>query len=606
MKQWIRVGCVALLAWLCACCDTETKPTDAPVTSPGDTVYVDIAAQEGGTGSQEHPLRSLAEAMQTQIPTIVVAQGAYELPATWEGGHSLSIKGAGPQNTFLLSAEGTAWRSTDGLGFADMSFLGPMAITGDGSMTQVTFNGATAGLHWSSAQSVDLTDLNVIKGQGLTLEGIAEVEITALMLEENRVGLSATSIESLSIEEASLRSNIEVAMSLTDSTTTLREVEIADTVAAAQDGGNPGGDGVRVQGGALTWDGGGVQRSADRGIAINNATATLQGLNLRVSQRPLLAVSEGAVVEGEDLSVADGQACLFANQASLTLHQTEVQNCNLGMLAGEGATVSVTESSFVRCAGGHISLTGADIKGTFTNTRMDGSAETCFSAAGTALTVEIKDSTLENCVGQAIGALGVPDLVVTGTTIRHVTPDPVFMVADGIGLVDSAGRLERNIITETEGKGVGLLRSSGQLIENTIMQTGDGGISMVDPGAEASLIKDNTISNVRAVGVLVFGAEAVIEENLITDIELNPEEGLGDGVLFGTGAQVTVLNNTIMDVDANGVLIVDGARGEVRGNTISGSGQYGVREYCQEEGSQVMVMDNVLTDNARGEMQLCQ
>jgi parallel beta-helix repeat protein len=100
-------------------------------------------------------------------------------------------------------------------------------------------------------------------------------------------------------------------------------------------------------------------------------------------------------------------------------------------------------------------------------------------------------------------------------------------------------------------------------------------------------------------GVLVEEeASAVIRDNLITDIRRDPlsVDQTGIGVWVDTGAEASILDNTIVRYQKGGIVLLDeGTRAFISGNTIKGEG---ATDKIAQNGVQVAVgAEAVITDN---------
>lgn len=126
-------------------------------------------------------------------------------------------------------------------------------------------------------------------------------------------------------------------------------------------------------------------------------------------------------------------------------------------------------------------------------------------------------------------------------------------------------------------------------------------------GAATTTVRGCTIEQASAAGVFVSEGRATVDGNVITGTRLLASEGLGEGVVFGLGASVDVLDNTIEQSAGAGVTFFSGASGTVDGNRLTGNRGRGIQEYCIDEVASPVVVggSNVFADNALGDVERC-
>lgn len=595
-RAWIGVLCLWALSGCGGVAESQKE-------SPGEVAHVDAAAPPGGDGSEAAPFQGLEAALAAGRARVRLSPGAYVMPASWSFGDTVSVEGDGDGEALLVGAGAVVWEATQGVSLRGVTVNGALELRGDWSLEEVEVRGASGALVAQGGAEVSLRRVSFAEGGGLRLRQVQVARLEEITLEGTRGGVLVEDVGALTWTNGALRGVLGPGVSLLRSTGTLKEVNVHGT----RQEGEVGGDGIVAQESALVIEGGSVLDSADRGVIYRDATGRLVGVSLREAVRPLLSVTEGAVVEAEALSIGPGGACVFVAGGTLRASGQTIQSCGTGILVSQGSALTLEDSTVRGCAGGAISLNGAGIKAEVRRSTLEGSAQTCVSVSNTQEEVVLEGNTIRDCQGQGIGALLSGGLVIRGNQISAVAPDPVFQVADGIGLVDSGARIEGNTIEAVQGRGVGLLRSTAVAQDNTIRGAEEGGISVVDPHPTPATLRRNHIEDVRAVGILIFGAQAEVEGNEVLMTRLKPADGLGDGIVFGEGAEVTVAGNTLGGGALNGLVFFGGARGTVRGNTFSGNGHYGVREHCLGDLNMVTIEnDNVFSGNTLGEIARCQ
>jgi hypothetical protein len=219
--------------------------------------------------------------------------------------------------------------------------------------------------------------------------------------------------------------------------------------------------------------------------------------------------------------------------------------------------------------------------------------------------VSLTDVNIDGCVGSGVSVTETPSASLERVTVSNVAPDPIFNVADGINVIDSAASVIDSTVSDTEGMGIAMIRATVQLERNVVTRTGSTCINLLDPGVERSLVADNDLSWCTGGGVIVFNAQVDVTGNEIGNVAQDLAVGLGEGVAFGTGAEVLVDGNLIEDCELNGVSFFEGATGAVNNNTIRRSGQSAVLEICGAEPNVVTFEGNVLEDNV-ADFRLCQ
>jgi len=513
----------------------------------GTTVYVDAKAAAGGDGSEQHPLRTVREALELKrsFDTIIIASGGYAVPASWSFASALTVTGANDSVTTLTAEtadERIEWTASAPLSLSSLSFAAPFSFS-DGELTL----------------------------QSITVSGVTGP-----------------------------------ALKLTDATTTAKTLSVS---AVTEIDGEVGtGDGVDVTGGSIDWDGGSVSATPDRALVLRTTTATLESLNLTSTDRAPLTVSAKATVTANSITIDKSRIAVFVDDASLVLSNATISNASTaGLLASADSKTTLTDSTLSDCPEGHVSVIAQGSSLTLERNKLLSAANnSCVSVAQTDGEVIIRDNVVNGCAGGGINLSALDGAVVEGNTIKNITPDPIFKeIADGISLLDASATVSKNTVSDTDGNAIALIRGYGTIEGNIIGPLESVGISVIEKAPQRALVKGNTIVKARAAGVLVLLAEADVENNNISETRFVSAEGLGDGIAFGQGADVKVTDNNVFDNATNGIVFLDGATGQISDNKLTENLLYGIREFCTGPTNTVTVGENMISGNGAGPTNLC-
>ncbi len=587
MKRILGVVALSVVAFLSGCSDDEGDNTQPP-PAPGDELFVDGGAAAGGNGSQALPFKTLEEALAVEGATrITLLPGTYTAPAQHTFAQDLTIEGTGTMESVLI-APGTdpvAWQMDAALTVRKVALFVSLEATGTAlTLEEITSASGGKAVAATGLEALSIMDATIANSGGLLLEDVAQV----------------------SLEKVSLSDIQGTAITANNTALTLSQVDIETTVALEDDAA----DGIRLVGGSLDYNQGAVLAAADRSIALTmGAIGTLQDLRLEGAERATLFITEDSQATGDDVVAGQANICVFVRGAgaSLTLDNSEIGPCGAGgiFISDEGQ-IDVDGLQISDCGGGHLSFLGGG-GGVVENSTLTDAAESCINISGQPQTLELRGNTISNCVGVGIGTLSTTGIIIEGNTLSQITPDPVFAeVAHGISLVDSQASIDNNEIFNTDQNGVSLLRSAASLTNNRLHDTRGAAISVVDPADfERTNITGNTITDVRAGGVVVFNAQANIADNTIENVAVDLGVGLGDGVVFAVGANAEVSGNTITGCANNGVLFSEGASGNIDNNVLRDNGQFGILEFCGEL-NDVELGENTFENNGQGDTRLCE
>lgn len=270
-------------------------------------------------------------------------------------------------------------------------------------------------------------------------------------------------------------------------------------------------------------------------------------------------------------------------------------------------TYSTTEVFPITISTANLTLKGAQfgVDPTEEGARPDESAESIIDATGatgnaveiTASGVTINGFTVKNATaGKAAIVVGNPDSTHTSITTDNVTISNNILTANkrGLGIYDNKESLAENnrIVDNTDiAIYLGAVESTTEIRGNTITgnhAAGPFGAITVSMGAKYPLtqptIINNYISNNGENGIVIYGASAIIQGNIITGHNSNltgaGTAGIGfyfqpEGVPTAIVEGNTITNNGY-DVACSGGIRLAQAAPIIRGNTISANNPCGI------------------------------
>jgi len=588
---------------------------DAEPLPEGCHLWVAEGAPAGGDGAPSRPLPTLAAALQLVEAdcTLHLAKGLYRLPSRVAAPGRLIIEGASRAHTLLAGREAGAGAWFEGMGALELRRLTLQAYLDvqlrSVQIAQLSLGGPDSGLRISGADGLQVQSLSVAGGGGLHVESVKQLSLSAASFTGPAARLRLVDVSSAELSELSFTDVSGPALVLEQTRASLDGLlieRVADDPADAA----LGGDGVVVQGGGLALANAEIRQVADRGLVFDGAEGTVTALNASGSGRGLIMTLGGSQVHVQQSTLEDSGVLLYVSAAELVVDGSELRRgTTAGLLGGQGAVVRIVDSTFEDCPQGHISLLGEGSAGTIERCTFRNAAQaTCLSFSNTAGELRVLDNTIQACAGGGVDALRVADLQVRGNAISDIRFDVLFgTVANGISFIDSMGSAADNDIFDSLGTGVSTLRSVILIESNRIGPVDSSGISVVDPSPEPTVVSQNTITAATGTGVVVLATLAEVRSNRIEDTVRDASSGLGDGVAFGMGGDVVVADNTCVGNIFNGVIFMDGARGQVQGNHLQDNGMFGVMEFCMQglAPNEVTVSGNTFEGNRLGEVERC-
>lgn len=591
------------------------QPEDSGGPPTGCELWVAEGAAAGGDGTVEHPLPTVAAALEVVDPdcTVHLAKGLYRLPSRITPQGTLRIEGTAQMYTIIEGPEAGAGAWVDGRGALELERATLRAHLDlhlpRVQLRHLSLRGLDAGLRIGPGETLDVGELTAAGSAGVHIDSVKQVTVAGARFEGPQARLRLVDIREALLDELSFTGVAGPALVLQEVGATLAGLILRD-IGDNPDDAELGGDGLVVKGGGLDLQRVELEGVSDRGLVFDGAVATVSGVAASDAGRGLLMVLAGSEVHVRESTFADAGVLLYANGAKL-----QVDDCALsrgstaGLLGGQGAIVQVSDSSFTDCPQGHISLLGAGSAGTFErNVFREAAAASCVSVSHTAGPLRVRDNTVQGCAGGGIDAMQVVDLEITGNELSDIRFDVLFgTVANAISLIDARGRVASNDILDSLGTGISTLRAVAQIESNRIGPVDSSGISVVDPSPEPTVVANNTIVRAVGTGVVVLNTLAEVRDNHIEGTLRDPSAGLGDGIAFGMGGDVLITGNSCEGSVFNGIIFMDGAHGAVRGNHLQGNGMYGVMEFCMAglAANEVEVSDNTFEGNRLGEVERC-
>jgi hypothetical protein len=307
----------------------------------------------------------------------------------------------------------------------------------------------------------------------------------------------------------------------------------------------------------------------------------LRGSQVGISDGPGFATGVANIVDVLIVGTGPGQRGVeIANSTgTYAFEQLQLQDLtNDGIvLAADGGSVSVKDSTFTNIQDRAFIASGDDSRGVITASTFQGTDGTAVDAAGDGARIVLTSSTVADTIGVAVRASGNASAVqITDTLIATTGSTAVDsgLIVSGTGAVIAATRL----IIETTGSDAAVLSGQGgilSLVDSTIDLAGGNGIFVSGSGARLSVTGSSTISNSEFDGIRSTGQDAKI---LVQDSAVVGSGGNGisiAGTLASTETQATILRSTIRQSGNTGIYAenVNGTDEVVQvfGSTINGA-----------------------------------
>ncbi len=533
------------------------------------TVYVDVAAAEGGNGSQDAPLSSIQAGLDAAGDAgggmVAVAAGSYA--ETLELGYShagVHLAGRCQELVIIDASEGGS--QTPGIHVdAKSAEVGIWGVTVSGSRY-----------------------VGVLVGSGtLTLRGSKVEGSEYLGIVAYQAGLSAAA---LALESCEVWENGLAGVIVYGSSTSATLLDSTIQGSAPGEGGEYG-YGINVYDGAsLEVEACQVWENASAGIlaAGTGTSVTLLRTSFRDTQRNAdgighgIEVYGGANLEAEDCEVAgNAQTGVLAMDSGTTirLRETSIQDTlpdengfhGYGIQVGGGANLEAEscEVAGSRMAGvlAYDSGTTVALRDTAVrDTRPDGNGEFGFGIlgeTGASLEVEACELTENSAVGVLARDAGTT-VALRETSIQGTLPDGNgefgygLQISEGASLEAESCAVSANtaagVVAYDAGTAVALRDTNIQgTLPSEIWQCGFG----VEVGDGATLAAESCeVAENTEMGLAVFGdgSSASLVETTIRDTKPNAKGGYGYGIEVGVGASLSAQSCVVEGNTALGVL----------------------------------------------------
>jgi hypothetical protein len=274
-----------------------------------------------------------------------------------------------------------------------------------------------------------------------------------------------------------------------------------------------------------------------------------------------------------------------------------------GVSGSEGASVQIDRNHFEDLVGSAVTLIGPFTSNVTDNLIEGGCDDGAISVQWAGAEVLVGWNEIRGVSWSGISFSGVTDALVVGNIIEEVQLDPWFgTAAEGISMMDAAGDVYGNQITDVLGIGIDLHRMDGDVFDNTIIGSLGGGIRISGTGLEPPLRITNNVSNENVgYGVIAMEADVVISDNQLSHNDYNTD-GFGDGVALMTDTTAEVTGNECRGNQASGIMAIDNVTATVAGNSIINNDGYGIWVHCENaalgiRASDVLVGENTFEDN---------
>ncbi len=576
----------------------------------GSAVYVDIAAAEGGDGSEAAPFASIQAGVDLAGDRggglVAVAAGTYVDPISMGGAHDgvtlagrcrelvtvdrtgggdvPGIEVSGSRKPPSIGIEGLTVIGSEYSGLwlqravvsvtrtdlHDNSIVGVVATEAEVTLDDVGVYGSKPDRHGDFGQGIQAVDASTLTVTGSTLQGNSDTGVvtsgtgatvdlvdTAILdtlpLSDGTggVGLWAEYGAAITATRCTVQGNSDAGVMALDAGTTVDIVDsrVLDTL-PLPDGTAEGGVVVRY-GAALALTGSTIERSTMVGLYVSSAGTTVDVVDSQI----LDATLEGTGLFGRGIEVNDG--------AALTLTACTIRgNPDTGIYAtGAGTFVDLVDTEILDATGLDDGTRGSGIEiasgASLSATRctIDGNAGLGLLADGAGTTVGLVDTDVSNSGADGIDVQGGASLAATGCTVERNTEFGMLVLDTG-----TAVDLVATEVLDTS--------------PDPVIGHGRG----IEVQGAALTATDCTIRGNTQMGVFAATEEANVElvDSRVLETRRNRDTGFAIGVAADYGCQVSLRRTEIADTDGPGIYVLGGARiefdqGSLTGNTFAGA-----------------------------------
>jgi hypothetical protein len=277
----------------------------------------------------------------------------------------------------------------------------------------------------------------------------------------------------------------------------------------------------------------------------------IRGANVGISDGLGFATGVANIVDVLVVGTGPGQRGVeIANSTgTFAFDRLRLQDLNNDgfVLAADGGSVSVKDSTFTNIQDQAFIASGDDSRAAITGSTFQGTDGTAVDAAGDGARIVLASSTVADTIGVAVRASGNASAVQVADT-RIITNGSnavaTALVASGVGAVIGATRLT----IETTGSDAAVVSGQGailSLVESTINRAGGNGVFVSGSGARLSVTGTSTISNAEFDGIRSVGGDVKV---LVQDstIQGSGRNGISIvGTVPSTETQATILRSAI-------------------------------------------------------------
>ena len=583
------------------------------------TVFVDVAAPEGGDGSEDAPLRSIQAGLDAAAAEgegmVAVAAGHYPETLLLGPEHSeLHLAGrckelvtldASVGDGSLAGIEldlGTGTMTITGLSLQDAPWAGVLVRSGevalrDSQVLRSAFGGVVAmqvadspsELVVERSELADNGGISVVTQQHGSVTLVDSVVRDTALMDSGGVGVGI-GVQAyvggiLVLDGTTLSGHTGVAISAGDTGTslTLRDSTIQGTV---PDNTGEGGYAIDLIGGA-SLDAEGCVFTDNTQAALHatspGTTATLVGCEISatmVGDDPdathALVVDAQAVVSVTDCQIHDngGPAALVLDQGVLQLDNSELaSNVSGGILVRDGGNVSVSSSTIRDGLVGDAGIGGAGLyvyeggSAEIRDSLLEDNRSVGLFVSGETSQATITDSSILGTLPDDQGNYGYAVLAIEGATLEAHGCD--------FGQNTQAGVVTGNLHAAT-GPRVTLVDTTVRATRFTA--AGEGGIGLSAQAGSTIVAEDCSFVDNATMGAQATNQDTrlVLRRTVVEGTRPQPDGRFGYGVQISHSATLEAEDAEIIDSTAIGLLVVDsGSSATLSGGRIAGSQQHG-------------------------------
>ncbi len=595
----------------------------------GATVFVDLAAAEGGDGSQDAPFSSIQAGIDLAGAAggavVAVAAGSYPQALVWGPEHDgvrlmgrcqeLVTLDASVDSELLAGVDldlGAGSASMAGLTLSGSPYIGLLVRSGGLQLSASTVRGAAYGGLVVIADSglpaevlVEDSTLSDNVGVGAHVQYDATLTLVRSVVQDtvpygglNGIGIQAYWDATLVLEDSLVSGSTGVGLIAGDSRTT---VSLLDSVIrqTSSDVTGEGGFGIALTGG-VTLHASGCSISESTQVALHahgeGTTATLSGCELRDTRQGDnpdatrgAQVTAGARVTLLDSALLDneGPGVLIKDGGAVEIERCEIaRNLQGGLMVGAGGQATVRASTLAFGIEDDQGLGGAG----------------AYVYEGGQL--DLQDSLVEGNRGVGLFVTnGGSHASLARTVIRDTLPDAAGLFGYGLLVTDEAtvSMQSCDLDHNTQaGMVVGMPRTEVSMRETTIQRTlpmdsGEGGVGLSVAAGAGVEAEGCTLSGNAAVALLINdeGSAVRMARTTIEDTAPDALGDLGYGVQVAGGAQLVLEDSDLIDNTKIGVLVLEeGSSARLSGGSVMGTRRHG----AQTVGAGVAVQEGAVVE----------